>query len=206
MWTRFFVQSLDGHARKWFKEFPARSIAGIEALDDIFLKHWGERRDHLYYITEFSNLRRENGESVSNFTKRFNKMFSKILIEIKPTDISAKITYANAFDYEFYLLLIERISASLSLMQDAALEVKSNIVASQKIKGKVDMRKQSSDPLGPSSSENKMEKMAKMLDNLRTEISKLKDRGQLPVMGKGLNEFSPGKPNMFPYRRNNPQA
>ena len=44
VWTRVFVQSLDGQARKWFKELPAGSVAGIEALDDIFLKHWGERR------------------------------------------------------------------------------------------------------------------------------------------------------------------
>ena len=102
----------------------------IEALDYIFLKHWGERRDHLYYIIEFRNLKRENGESVSNFTKRFNKMFNKIPTEIKPTDTSSKITYANAFDSDFCLLLRERRSASLSLMQDATLEVESNIIAS----------------------------------------------------------------------------
>ena len=38
-WTRFFVQSLDGHARKWFNELPTGSIDGIEELDDMFLKH-----------------------------------------------------------------------------------------------------------------------------------------------------------------------
>jgi hypothetical protein len=65
------------------------------------LKHWGERRDLLYYISEFINLRRENGESVSDFTKRFNKMFGKIPAEIKPTDASARITYSFAFDPEF---------------------------------------------------------------------------------------------------------
>jgi hypothetical protein len=51
VWTQIFVQSLDGHARKWFKELPVGSIAGIEQFDDIFLKHWGDRRDFLYYIT-----------------------------------------------------------------------------------------------------------------------------------------------------------
>ena len=91
-------------------------MEGIEALDDIFLKHWGERRDHLYYITEFSNLKRENGESVSNFTKRFNNMYSKIPTEIKPTDTSARITYANSFDSEFCLIIKERRYVSLSLM------------------------------------------------------------------------------------------
>ena len=51
VWTRVFVQILDGQARKWFKELPTGSVEGIKNLDDIFLKHWGERRDHLYYIT-----------------------------------------------------------------------------------------------------------------------------------------------------------
>ena len=74
VWTRVFVQSLDGQARKWFKELLVGSVVGIEALDDIFIKHGGERRHHLYYITKFSNLKRENGESVSNFTKRFNNV------------------------------------------------------------------------------------------------------------------------------------
>ena len=116
VWTRVFVQSLDGQARKWFKELLVGSIAGIEALDDIFLKHWEERRDHVYHITEFSNFKRENGDSFSNFTKRFNNMFSKIPTEIKTTDTSPRITYANAFDSDFCLLLRERISSSLSLM------------------------------------------------------------------------------------------
>jgi hypothetical protein len=108
VWTRVFVQSLDGQARKWFKELPANSITGIEQLDEVFLKHWGERRDPLYYISEFGNLKRDDGESVSNFIKRFNKMFGKIPTEIKPSDASAKITFSTAFDSEFCLILRER--------------------------------------------------------------------------------------------------
>ena len=69
----------------------------------------------------------------------------------------------------------------------------------------MDRKKQSPDPLGPSSSQNKMKKMANMLDSLTTEMSKLKDRGKLPIRGKGSNDFAPKNPNIFPYRRNNPQ-
>ena len=54
-------------------------------------------------------------------------MYNKIFTEIKPTDTLARITYANAFDSDFYLLLRERRSASLSLMQDASLEVESTL-------------------------------------------------------------------------------
>ena len=118
-------------------------------------------------------------------------MFNKTPAKIKPTDTSSKITYANSFDSEFYLLLRERRYASLSFMQDAALEVESNIVASQKLKGKMDRKKQYSDPSSPSSLETKMQKMAKMLDSLTAEMSKLKDRGQLPVRGKGPDDLLP---------------
>ena len=84
-------------------------------------------------------------------------MFSKIPTKIKPTDTSAKITYYNAFDSEFCLLLREKRSTSLSLMQDASLEVESNIIASQKVKGKIDRKKKPTDPLRASSSENKID-------------------------------------------------
>ena len=68
-------------------------------------------------------------------------------------------------------MLRERRSSSLSLMQDAALEVESNIVASQKVKGKIDRKKQLADSIRASSSENKIDKMAKLLDNLTAEMS-----------------------------------
>jgi glycosidase len=84
VWMRLFVQSLDGEVRKWFRGLPANSIADIDALDEVFLKQWGDKKDCMYYITKFGALRRKNGESVSDFTKRFNKMYSKILDEIKP--------------------------------------------------------------------------------------------------------------------------
>ena len=76
-------------------------------------------------------------------------------------------------------------------MQDASLEVESNTIASQKVKGNIDRKKQPTDPFGVSSSENKIEKMAKLLDNLTVEMSKLKDRGKIPVRGKGPSDFSP---------------
>jgi hypothetical protein len=50
-------------------------------------------------------------------------------------------------------------------MQDAALEVESNITASQKLKGRAEKKKFAAEP-SSSSSNSQMEKMAKMLDTL----------------------------------------
>jgi hypothetical protein len=131
---RVFVQSLDGEDKKWFRGLNPVSIDGIEVLNDAFLRHWGDKKDFLYYITEFWSLKREEGESVSDFSKRFNKMYDKIPIDIKPTETSAKITYASAFDPKFFLLLRERRGTSLAHMQDTTLEVESNILAVDKLR------------------------------------------------------------------------
>ena len=142
---RVFVQSLDGEARKWFRELPQRSITDIESLDEAFLRQWGDKKDLLYYHTEFGNLKREKGESLPDFNKRFNRMYSKIPAEVKPTPTAAKLTYANAFDSDFCLLLRERQCATLVDMQEASLEVESNILATEKLKNQVDRRR----PLAP---------------------------------------------------------
>jgi hypothetical protein len=134
VWMRIFVHSLQGEARKWFKALPPGSIDGIEALDNAFLRQWGDKKDFMYYMTEFGSLKRKEGESVSDFSKRFNKMYNKIPAEIKPSEASAKITYASAFDPDFCLLLRERRATTLAHMQDAAVEVESNILVVDRLR------------------------------------------------------------------------
>jgi hypothetical protein len=85
VWMRICVHSLDGEARKWFRALAPGSIDGIESLDDAFLRHWGDKKYFLYYIIEFGSLKKGEGESVSDFSKRFNKIYNKIPAEIKPT-------------------------------------------------------------------------------------------------------------------------
>jgi hypothetical protein len=48
------------------------------------------------------------------------------------------MTYASAFDPDFCLLLRERRATSLAHMQDASLEVESNILAVDKLRSKAD--------------------------------------------------------------------
>jgi hypothetical protein len=138
VWMRIFVHSLEGEARKWFRALPPGSIDGIEALDNAFLRQWGDKKDFMYYMTEFGSLKRKEGESVSDFSKRFIKMYNKIPTEIKPSEASAKITYASAFDPDFCLLLRERRATTLVHMQDAVVEVESNILAVDRLRNKAD--------------------------------------------------------------------
>jgi hypothetical protein len=55
-----------------------------------------------------------------------------------------------------------------------SLEVESNILASQKIKGNFDRRRPRNEASSSSSVDPKFDKMAKMLESLTSEISKIK--------------------------------
>jgi hypothetical protein len=138
VWMMLFVQSLDGEVRKWLWGLNPAFMEDIDVLDEYFINKWGYRRDYIYYIIEFGSLKRKNGESISDFTNRFNKMYGRIPHEIKPTEASAKITYANAFDANFYLLPRERRSTTLLSMHEATIEVESNILASDRLKTRFD--------------------------------------------------------------------
>ena len=61
-------------------------------------------------------------------------MYGRIPAEIKPSKTLAKLTYTNAFDHEFSLHLRERRPVTLLNMQEATLEVESNILAYNRLK------------------------------------------------------------------------
>jgi hypothetical protein len=114
-------------------------------------------------------------------------MYSKIPIEIKPRETSVKITYTNAFDHDICLLLRERRAPTLASMQDVSLEVESNILAAQQLKGKSD-RKKGKDEYVPSSShsQSKIDEMTKTIESINSQLDKLKLEVKNP--NKGMSE------------------
>jgi hypothetical protein len=148
-------------------------------LDESFIKKWGYRRDYIYYIIEFGGLKRKKGESISDFIRRFNKMYGRIQDEIKPTEASTKITYANAFDSYFFLLLRERRSTALFSMQEVVIEVESSILASDRLKtisdkDKKKQREDSPTSLNQATYDPKLDEMTKTLKDLTSKIDKMK--------------------------------
>jgi hypothetical protein len=208
VWMRVFVQSLDGEVRKWFRGLAPGSIAGIEALDNVFLRKWGDRKDYIYYMTEFGSLKKQEGESVSDFSKRFNKMYNKIPAEIKPSEASAQISYASAFDPDFCLVLRERRATSLAQMQDAAIEVESNILAADRLrnkantdrrKGKSEASTSDSNTSGPSLSHPQVNEFTQLVNVLKEEMERIKMERRQMYKGPQNTENKGGfrRPNNF---------
>jgi hypothetical protein len=105
-----------------------------------FLRQWGERKDHLYYLTEFGYLRKKTSETILEFTQIFNKLYNNILAEVKPSQPIAKVNFVGDFEPDFSLLLRERRDTNITRMQDDVVEIESNMMASGKLKDKIKTR------------------------------------------------------------------
>jgi hypothetical protein len=181
VYSRLLVQNFEGQVRTWFQGLLVASIRSYDDLENAFLRQWGEKKDHLYYLTKFGALRKKNYELVLEFTQRFNKLYNKIPVKVKPYQPDTKVTFVGAFEPNFALLLRERRSATLVGMQDDAIEIESNMMASGKLKTKVDTGtkepkrfKEQAGPFGSGkSTKEKMDEMAKIIKDLSNKISKM---------------------------------
>jgi hypothetical protein len=130
-------------------------------------------------------------------------LYNKIPTEVKPSQPVVKVTFIRAFNHDFALLLRERRSVDLTKMQDDALEIKSNMMASGKLKTKYETGNKETrryrEQGGPSgsgrSSKDKMDDMARIIKELSNKISRME-------LDQDKNEHYPRKE----FRKNpNPQ-
>jgi hypothetical protein len=189
--------------RKWFRGLALGFIVGTEALDSAFLRQWGDRKDFMYYMIEFGSLKNMEGEYVSEFSKRFNKMYNKIPVEINPSEASAKISYASAFGPNFCLLLRERRATSLAQMKYVAIEVESNVLATDRLRNKAnaDKRKIRSEASTSGSlvPHPQMDELTKMVKSLSAEMERMKAEGRQAYKGpqNAKNKGGFRRPNNF---------
>jgi hypothetical protein len=99
-------------------------------------------------LTEFGSLKKKKSEIVMEFIQRFKKLYNKILVKVKPSQHASKVTFAGAFEPDFALLLRERRGATLTRMQDDIIEIESNIMASGKLKTKLETGNQETKSFG----------------------------------------------------------
>jgi hypothetical protein len=108
-------------------------------------------------------------------------MYNKIPTEINPTEASAKITYASAFDPNLCLLLRDRRVTSLAHMQDAALEVESNVLAVDRLRNKIDRDRgrgrSEASTFGSSASHPQVDELTNMVKSMSAEMEKMKFEG-----------------------------
>lgn len=171
MVLRLFLQSLEGEARKWFKNLGNHSVTSWDDMENTFLRKWGEKKDYGQCLTEFNTLKKKHNEGVSEFIKRFNNLYLSLPPKMKPHETVAKIVFIAAFDFDFGFSLRERKPATLDDAQSDSLELESNFASTGKLKGKVeqDTRRKGKEEVSSSNQEkdsDKMDEISKMIKKM----------------------------------------
>jgi hypothetical protein len=113
-------------------------------------------------------LKRDVVETFQEFSTRFMKVYNAIPDQVKLPLGDAQLHYVDAFSNDFALLLRERRSSNLVDMMNDAIEVEHNLMASGKIKIKVeDDKKKFKEENHPSSSKSvdlKLDLMKKKIE------------------------------------------
>ena len=92
----------------------------------------GRKKYHGYSLTKFNAIKKKSNEIVAEFFRRFNNLYNRLPVEIKPPPAGAKITFAGAFESNFGFTLRERRSPTLDQIQTNALEIEANLVDTEK--------------------------------------------------------------------------
>ena len=95
---RLFFQLLDGEARKWFKTLYDHTITTWEEMENSFTQKWGEKRYHGYILTDFNALKKKHNEDVTEFVKRFNKLYNNLPADMEPPQKTTKVVFVGAFE------------------------------------------------------------------------------------------------------------
>ena len=141
----------------------------------------GVKKYHVYFLTKFEELRRNHGEPIAKFIKRFNKLYHKMLVDCKPPVTAAKVRFSKAFEDYFVVMLRERVSNTLEDMQTNSIEVEANRSSSSKLKAKakkekIKLKARIDDSSSSKSKleDQKIDEITSLRRNLSNRISKIK--------------------------------
>jgi hypothetical protein len=123
-----FSLSLEGKVKNWFKDLPSTSINNFRQFVNFFLDRWVIMRNVFLILEEYNHLKRQPGETVPQFSTRFNKVYHAMPIDIRPPPGSTHLHYRDAFDPEINFQLRERNTETLEEMKNIVVDVEANLL------------------------------------------------------------------------------
>jgi hypothetical protein len=136
-YIRMFSPYLHGEVKNWFKILPAARISNFQQFVKHFLDRWVIMRNVFLILEEYDHLKRWPGETVPQFSARFNKVYHAMPTDISPPPGSAHLHYPYAFKPEMEFQLRERNTVTLEEMKNTAVDVEAHLLIKRsKVKNK----------------------------------------------------------------------
>jgi hypothetical protein len=189
VYIRMFALSLGGKVKNWFRNLPSASIRNFQQFMQVFLDRWVVRGNVFLILEEYEHLKRKPGETVHQFSARFNQAYHAILADIRPPPGSAHLHYPDAFDPEMTFQLRERNTASLEEIQRIAVDVETNLLIKRSQLKDKEMEQLNS-------SEDKLEILASAMEKL---MQKINIKEELAVQGRHEPLISEKERVTFPH-------
>lgn len=92
------ASSLKGNALQWYRGLPHKYIHDWDELGERMCKHFEDKSDHLSLLEQLTMIKREPHEFMIDFNYRFQKIWDRILVVVKPTPINYFLHYLRAFN------------------------------------------------------------------------------------------------------------
>jgi hypothetical protein len=125
---RMFSLSLQGKVKNWFRNLPSASIINFHQFMQVFLDRWVVMRNIFLLLEEYDHLKRKPGETIHQFSARFNKVYHAIPTDIRPPPGSSHLHYPDAFDPKMTFQLRERNITNLEEMHSIVVDVETNLL------------------------------------------------------------------------------
>jgi hypothetical protein len=194
---RLFAQSLTRDVKKWFKTLRVATIPDIIIFHQNFLDRWEVKKNPLQILSEYENIKRNQGETVQDYCTRFNNLYNAIPTEIKPPQGLELIKFHDGFDADMLYQLREINAATLEDMQKIVVSVEANLLA-RRARQRTEKRVTIKEEPSTSSYDAK-------LDSLAKDIEKMMERFTITNMNPPKeNQTAPQIRNLN-FRRNPPQ-
>ena len=91
-----------------FKGLPPNSINDLPSLHQTFINKWEVKSNPLQILAEYKNLKRNQGESVHDYSTIFKNVYNALPPHMKPPQGMALVKYPKGFYADMAYQLRER--------------------------------------------------------------------------------------------------
>jgi hypothetical protein len=137
---------------------------------EVFLDRWEVKKNPLQILSEYENIRRNQGETVQDYCTRFNNLYNAIPTDIKPPQGLALIKFPDGFDADMSYQLRERNSATLEDMQKSVVSVEANLLA-RRARQRTERRVTIKEEPSTSSSDAKLDSLARAMEKMMERLT-----------------------------------
>jgi hypothetical protein len=128
---KLFVSSLVENERKWYNNFPDKSIKTWQTSHDTFMKRWGTKKDGKMLLVQFNEMKKKENGWVKEFDTGYENLLKKIHYGVIPKDDVILLQYKNDFEGKFIFMLKDKSPKTLVEAKELVAKIEEKLFASK---------------------------------------------------------------------------